>query len=98
MTHPAVAIKREVYQLVGRQIETSRQPKSLTSSDLVEYHARSEKITTLYRELDQMVRTSFLGISKSILVFTLCGFEGVKPPSAEWLRDGGLFSVGPNQR
>jgi len=59
MTHPAVAIKREVYQLVDRQIETLRQPASLTSSDLGEYHARSEKITTLDREFDQMVRTSF---------------------------------------
>jgi len=59
MTHPATAIKRKVGQLVDRQIETLRQPKSLTSSDLGEYHARSEKITILYRELDQMVRTSF---------------------------------------
>ncbi len=59
MTHPASAIKREVRQLVDRQIATLRQPTSLTSSDLGEYHARSEKITTLYRKLDQMVRTSF---------------------------------------
>jgi hypothetical protein len=59
MTHPASAIKREVRQLVDRQIETLRQPTSLTSSDLGEYHARSKKITTLYRELDQMVRASF---------------------------------------
>jgi hypothetical protein len=59
MSHPAVAIKREVCQLGDRQIETLRQPASLTSSDLGEYHARSEKITILYRELDQMVRTNF---------------------------------------
>jgi hypothetical protein len=59
MTHPASAIKREVCQLVDRQIETLRQPMSLTSSDLGEYHARSEKITTLYRELDRIVKTSF---------------------------------------
>jgi len=59
MTHPASAIRREVCQLVDRHIETLRQPTSLTSSDLGDYHARSEKITTLYRELDQMVRTSF---------------------------------------
>jgi hypothetical protein len=59
MTPPATAIKREVCQLVDRQIEALRQPTSLTSSDLGEYHARSEKITTLYRELDRMVRMSF---------------------------------------
>ena len=59
MTHPASAIKREVCQLVERQIETLRQPASLTSYELGDYHARSEKITTLYRELDRMARTSF---------------------------------------
>lgn len=59
MTHPASAIRREVCELVDQQIETLRQPTSLTTSDLGEYHVRSEKITTLYRELDQMVRTSF---------------------------------------
>ena len=59
MTHPASAIKREVCELVGQQIETLRQPTSLTTSDLGDYHVRSERITTLYRELDQMVRTSF---------------------------------------
>ena len=59
MTHPASAIKRKVCELVDQQIETLRQPTSLTTSDLGEYHVRSEKITTLYRELDQMVRTSF---------------------------------------
>lgn len=59
MTHPASAIKSEVCQLVDRQIETFRQPTSLTSSDLLQYRIRSEKITTLYAELDQIVRTSF---------------------------------------
>jgi len=59
MTNPASAIKTEVCQLVDRQIETLRQPASLTSSDLLEYHVRSEKITGLYAELDRIVRTSF---------------------------------------
>jgi hypothetical protein len=59
MTHPASAIKSEVCQLVDLQIETLRQPTSLTSFDLLEYRVRSEKITTLYAELDQIVRTSF---------------------------------------
>jgi hypothetical protein len=59
MTHPASAIKTEVCQLVDRQIETLRQPTSLTPSDLLEYRVRSEKITTLYAELDRMVRTRF---------------------------------------
>jgi hypothetical protein len=59
MTHPASAIKAEVCQLVDRQIETLRQPTSLTSSDLLMYRVRSEKIIALYAELDRIVRTSF---------------------------------------
>lgn len=59
MTQPASAIKREVCQLIDRQIEALRQPTSLSSSDLGDYHARSEKITTLYRELDRIATTSF---------------------------------------
>jgi hypothetical protein len=59
MTDPASAIKSEVCQLVDRQIETLRQPTSLTPSDLLEYRVHSEKITGLYRELDRIVRTSF---------------------------------------
>ena len=56
MTDPASAIKHEVHQLVDRQIETLRQPSGLTTSDLSDYRERSEKITTLYRDLDQMRR------------------------------------------
>jgi hypothetical protein len=59
MTDPAAAIKREVHQLVDRQIETLRQPSGLTTSDLSDYRDRSDKITTLYRELDQMRRANF---------------------------------------
>jgi hypothetical protein len=59
MTNPPPAIKTEVSQLVDRQIETLRQPASLTSADLLEYRVRSQKITGLYRELDRIVRTSF---------------------------------------
>ena len=61
MTDPASAIKREVHQLVNLQIETLRQPSCLTTSDLSDYRVRSEKITTLYRELDQMRRAHFEG-------------------------------------
>ena len=59
MTDPASAIKREVHQLVDLQIETLRQPSRLTASDLSDYRVRSEKITTLFHELDQMRRASF---------------------------------------
>ena len=59
MTDPASAIKHEVHQLVDRQIETLRQPSGLTTFDLSDYRERSEKITTLYRELDQMRRANF---------------------------------------
>ena len=56
MTHPASAIKREVHQLVELQIHTLRQESPLTSSELFDYHVRSEKITTLYHELDRIGR------------------------------------------
>jgi hypothetical protein len=61
MTDPASAIKREVHQLVNLQIETLRQPSCLTTSDLSDYRVRSEKITTLSRELYQMRRAHFEG-------------------------------------
>ena len=47
MTDPASAIKREVHELVDRQIETLRKPSGLTTSDLSDYRERSDKITTL---------------------------------------------------
>ena len=53
------ALKREVHQLVDLQIETLQQPASLTTSDLSDYRVRSEEITTLYGELDQMRRANF---------------------------------------
>ena len=59
MTDPASAIKREVHQLVDLQIETLRQPSRLTASDLCDYRVRSEKITTLFHELDQLRRAHF---------------------------------------
>lgn len=59
VTRNSIAIKREVHQLVDRQIETLRQPSGLTTSDLSDYRERSEKITTLYHALDQMRRANF---------------------------------------
>ena len=59
MTDPTSAIKREVHQLIDLQIETLRQPSTLTTSDLVDYRVRSKKITVLYHELDQLRRASF---------------------------------------
>jgi hypothetical protein len=57
ITDPASAIKREVLQLIDLQIATLRQDSSLNSSELIDYKARSEKIRTLYVELDRIVRT-----------------------------------------
>jgi hypothetical protein len=57
MTDPATAIKREVLQLVDRQIETLRHEGRMTDSALVDYHTRSEKIIQLYQEMDRMGRT-----------------------------------------
>jgi len=57
ITDPASAIKREVLQLIDLQIETLRRDSSLNSSELLDYKARSERIRTLYGELDRIGRT-----------------------------------------
>ena len=54
MTTPASAIKDEVRLLVDVQIESFRQPTPLTSSQLREYHCRSEKIMMLCQEVDRI--------------------------------------------
>ena len=59
MTDPASAIKRQVHQLIDLQIEALRQPSGLTASDLSDYRVRSDKITTLFHELDQIRRANF---------------------------------------
>jgi hypothetical protein len=56
LTDPASGIRHEVQQLIQLQIDTLRLESSLTSSQLWEYHSRAHKITTLYRELDQIRR------------------------------------------
>jgi hypothetical protein len=56
MTDPASGIRHEVQQLIQLQIDTLRLESSLTSSQLWEYHSRSQRITALYRELDQIRR------------------------------------------
>jgi hypothetical protein len=57
ITDPGSAIKREVLQLIDLQIETLRRDSSLNSSELIDYKVRSEKIRTLYGELDRIGRT-----------------------------------------
>jgi len=59
MTDPAFAIKNQVQRLVDVQIDTLRKPSPLTSSELDEYRSRSERITTLYEELDLIARKRF---------------------------------------
>lgn len=59
MTDPASAIRHEASQLVELPIEALRQEGRLSESALIEYHARSEKITELYREIDRVVRARF---------------------------------------
>jgi len=56
LTDPASGIRHEVQQLIQLQIDTLRLECSLTSSQLWEYHSQARKITTLYRELDQIRR------------------------------------------
>jgi len=59
MTDPAFAIKNQVQRLVDVQIDTLGKPSPLTSSELDEYRSRSERITTLYEELDLIARKRF---------------------------------------
>jgi hypothetical protein len=56
VTDPASGIRHEVQQLGQLQIDTLRLESSLTSSQLWEYHSRSQRITALYSELDQIRR------------------------------------------
>lgn len=60
MIAPASAIKDEVRVLIDVQIETFRQPASITSSQLRECHDRSEKIRILCQELDRITTMSVL--------------------------------------
>ena len=55
-TDPAPAIRREVDQLVELQIQTFKQEPPLSPSQLVQYHGRSDQISKLYRELDDIAR------------------------------------------
>jgi hypothetical protein len=59
MTNPASAVRREVLQLVELQIENFAAKVVLSDAAVVEYHARSEKITELYHEIDREVRERF---------------------------------------
>jgi hypothetical protein len=56
VTDTASDIRHEVQQLIQLQIDTLRLESSLTSSQLWEYHSRSQRITALYRKLDQIRR------------------------------------------
>jgi hypothetical protein len=56
ITDSASTLRREVLQLIDLQIETLRQESPLTTSQLRDYNARSEKIRELYGELDEIVR------------------------------------------
>ena len=60
MTTPATAIKDEVRVLIDVQIETFGQPAPLTSSQLHEFHYRSEKISTLCQELNRIGASSVM--------------------------------------
>ena len=59
MTDLVFPIKNEVQRLVDVQIDTLRKPSSLTTSELDEYRFRSQRIATLYEQLDLIVRKRF---------------------------------------
>jgi hypothetical protein len=80
VTDPASGISHEVQQLVQLQIDTLRLESSLTSSQLWEYHSRSQRIAALYKELDQIRRDRIQVRIENSFLNTL-SFEGVKPPS-----------------
>jgi hypothetical protein len=54
MTTPASAIKDEVRVLIEVQIKTLGQPTPLTSSQLHEFHSRTENLKLLCQELNRM--------------------------------------------
>jgi hypothetical protein len=54
MTIPASSIRDEVRVLIDVQVETFGQPASLTSSQLREFHDRSETIRALCQELNRI--------------------------------------------
>jgi hypothetical protein len=54
VTPPASAIKDELRVLIEVQVETFGQPAPLTSSELREFHDRSEKIKMLCEELNRI--------------------------------------------
>jgi hypothetical protein len=54
MTTPAGAIKDEVRILIDVQIKTFGQPTPLTSSQLHEFHYRSENLKLLCQELNRI--------------------------------------------
>lgn len=66
MTDPAFAIKRQVECLVDVQIDALGKRSSLSSSELDEYHARSEKISSLYRESDTIKWNRFQSLRTSL--------------------------------
>jgi hypothetical protein len=53
---PASGIRHEVQHLIQLQIDALRLESPLTSSQLWEYHSRSQRISALYRKLDQIRR------------------------------------------
>ena len=55
--NPAATLRCEVRQLVDLQIETLKRPSSLTSTQLLEYQERSQRIWMLYGELDRIGRS-----------------------------------------
>ena len=71
MTNPASAIRDEVCLLIDVQIETLRQPAALTSSQLHEFHHRSEKLRMLCQELNR--------IGTSRVIETAAGEGGLNP-------------------
>lgn len=56
-TDLASGIQHELDQLIDLQITTLGQESSLTSTQLLDYHLRTERIKALYRELDRIKRT-----------------------------------------
>jgi hypothetical protein len=53
MADPASVLRREVDHLIHAQIIALQQPRSLTASELADYHERSAKISKLYCEMDR---------------------------------------------
>jgi len=97
MTTPATAIKHEIRELIGVQIETFGQKSPLTPFELSECRHRAERIKRLGQELDRIgardiPRSALWQRSLASLGLRLAKRQAVQPAVADLVRpDASMF-------